>query len=55
LKLVVSGADVEVDDRHAKTPLLCVLRDVIGLYGTKFGRGAGFAGMTRTRSKDRTT
>jgi isoquinoline 1-oxidoreductase subunit beta len=42
MKLVVNGADVEVDDRHAKTPLLWVLRDVIGLYGTKFGCGAGF-------------
>ena len=28
MKLVVNGADVEVDDRHAKTPLLWVLRDV---------------------------
>src|SRR3954453_1826902 len=42
MKLVVNGADVEVDDRHAKTPLLWVLREVIGLRGTKFGCGAGF-------------
>src|ERR1700730_15403186 len=42
MKLVVNGADVEVDDRHAKTPLLWVLRDVLGLHGTKFGCGAGF-------------
>jgi isoquinoline 1-oxidoreductase beta subunit len=42
MKLVVNGAEVEVDDRHAKTPLLWVLRDVLGLYGTKFGCGAGF-------------
>ena len=42
MKLVVNGTDVEVDDRHAKTPLLWVLRDVIGLHGTKFGCGAGF-------------
>src|SRR5450432_1444425 len=42
MKLVVNGAEVEVDDRHAKTPLLWVLRDVIGLRGTKFGCGAGF-------------
>jgi len=34
LKLVVKGADVHVDDLHAKTPLLWVLRDV-GLEGTK--------------------
>src|SRR3984957_14134350 len=42
MKLVVNGADVEVDDRHAKTPLLWVLREVLGLHGTKFGCGAGF-------------
>src|SRR5438270_5015794 len=42
MKLVVNGAEVEVDDRHAKTPLLWVLRDVIGLHGTKFGCWAGF-------------
>src|SRR5579862_8003314 len=42
MKLVINGADVEVDDRHAKTPLLWVLRDVVGLHGTKFGCGAGF-------------
>ena len=34
MKLVVNGAEVEVDDRHAKTPLLWVLRDVLGLHGT---------------------
>ncbi len=42
MKLVVNGGEVEVDDRHAKTPLLWVLRDVLGLQGTKFGCGAGF-------------
>jgi isoquinoline 1-oxidoreductase subunit beta len=42
MKLVVNGAEYEVDDRHAKTPLLWVLRDVLGLRGTKFGCGAGF-------------
>ncbi len=47
MKLVVNGADVEVDDRHAKTPLLWVLRDVIGMHGTKFGCGAGFVGITK--------
>ena len=41
MRLVVNGADVEVDDRHAKTPLLWVLRDVLELRGTKFGCGAG--------------
>ncbi len=42
MKLDVNGAEVEVDDRHAKTPLLWVLRDVLDLHGTKFGCGAGF-------------
>jgi isoquinoline 1-oxidoreductase subunit beta len=42
MKLVVNGAEVEVDDRHAKTPLLWVLRDVLGVHGVKFGCGAGF-------------
>jgi isoquinoline 1-oxidoreductase beta subunit len=42
MKLAINGAEVEVDDRHAKTPLLWVLRDVLGMRGTKFGCGAGF-------------
>jgi isoquinoline 1-oxidoreductase beta subunit len=42
VKLNVNGADVEVDDRHAKTPLLWVLRDVLGMHGTKFGCGIGY-------------
>src|SRR5438093_8501435 len=42
MKLTVNEADVEVDDRHAKTPLLWVLRDVLGMHGTKFGCGVGY-------------
>src|SRR3954453_13194745 len=42
MELLVNGAAVEVDDGHAKTPLEWVLRDVLGLHGTKFGCGAGF-------------
>jgi isoquinoline 1-oxidoreductase subunit beta len=42
VKLAVNGTDHEVEDRHAKTPLLWVLRDVLGMRGTKFGCGAGF-------------
>jgi len=42
VKLTVNGTDVEFDDRHAQTPLLWVLRDVLGLPGTKFGCGAGY-------------
>ena len=42
MRLSVNGADVEVDDRHSTTPLLWVLRDVLGMHGTKFGCGGGF-------------
>src|ERR1700746_3687435 len=42
MKLTVNGAEVEVDDRHAKTSLLSVLRDVLGVHGVKFGCGAGY-------------
>src|SRR6202011_3605830 len=42
MKLTVNGAEVHVDDRHAKTPLLWVLRDVLGVHGVKFGCGAGW-------------
>jgi len=42
MKLTVNDADVEVDDRHARTPLLWVLRDVLGMHGTKFGCGVGY-------------
>ena len=41
MKLTVNGADVEVDDRFTKSPLLWVLRDVLGLRGTKYGCGIG--------------
>ncbi len=42
MKLTVNGADVEVDDRFAKSPLLWVLRDVLGMHGTKYGCGIGY-------------
>jgi isoquinoline 1-oxidoreductase beta subunit len=42
VKLNVNGADVEVDDRFAASPLLWVLRDVLGLHGTKYGCGIGY-------------
>jgi isoquinoline 1-oxidoreductase subunit beta len=42
VKLNVNGADVGVDDRYAKSPLLWVLRDVLGLHGTKYGCGIGY-------------
>jgi isoquinoline 1-oxidoreductase subunit beta len=44
MKLQVNGDEVTVDDRHEKTPLLWVLRDELGMHGTKFGCGGGFCG-----------
>ncbi len=41
MKLNVNGADVEVDDRFAGSPLLWVLRDVLELHGPKYGCGIG--------------
>ena len=32
----------EANDRFAKSPLLWVLRDVLGLRGTKYGCGIGY-------------
>ena len=42
MRLTVNGEEVEVDDRHATTPLLWVLREVLGMPGTTFGCGAGY-------------
>jgi aerobic-type carbon monoxide dehydrogenase small subunit (CoxS/CutS family) len=52
MKLAVDGAHVEVDDRHAKTPLLWVLRDIIGLHGTKFGRRRTVGSLPQPASAD---
>ena len=43
MRLSVNGTDHEVDV-DADTPLLWVLRDVLGLTGTKFGCGAALCG-----------
>jgi isoquinoline 1-oxidoreductase subunit beta len=42
LDLTINGANFQVDERHGKSPLLWVLRDVLSLRGTKFGCGAGY-------------
>ncbi|MER7639369.1 2Fe-2S iron-sulfur cluster-binding protein [Streptomyces sp. NPDC126522] len=41
MKPNVNRAEVEVDDAVAASPLLWVLRDVLGLRGTKYGCGIG--------------
>jgi isoquinoline 1-oxidoreductase subunit alpha len=43
MRISVSGTDREIDV-DADTPLLWVLRDVLGLTGTKFGCGAALCG-----------
>jgi len=44
IALTVNGKHIHVDASLADTPLLWVLRDIIGLTGTKFGCGAGLCG-----------
>jgi isoquinoline 1-oxidoreductase beta subunit len=41
VRLNVNGAGAEVDDRFSGSPLLWVLRDVLGLHGPKYGCGIG--------------
>lgn len=42
--LRINGQDYELPDVDDSTPLLWVLRDTLGLVGTKFGCGEGFCG-----------
>jgi len=44
LRLNVNGKDIELENLDESTPLLWVLRDQLGLVGTKFGCGGGFCG-----------
>ena len=44
LRLSVNGREQVVEDVETSTPLLWVLRDSLGLVGTKFGCGGGFCG-----------
>ena len=41
MKVIINEKEYEVDDSEGQTPLLWVLRDVIGLRGTKYGCGIG--------------
>lgn len=43
IKLTVNGSAIDVD-ADPDTPLLWVLRDLLGLTGTRFGCGAGMCG-----------
>ena len=51
MKLVVNGKPVEVDV-EADTPLLWVLRDKLGLTGTKFGCGVAQCGACTVHVDD---
>jgi isoquinoline 1-oxidoreductase subunit alpha len=44
MRLNINGNDVEVTDVDETTPLLWVLRDHLGLVGTKFGCGVAQCG-----------
>jgi isoquinoline 1-oxidoreductase alpha subunit len=44
LRLNVNGQERVLEDVDISTPLLWVLRDHLGLVGTKFGCGGGFCG-----------
>ena len=48
IKFNLNGRDVSVESEPDK-PLLWVIRDEIGLSGTKFGCGAGFCGACTVR------
>lgn len=43
MKITINGTNYEIAEEPAR-PLLWVLRDELGLTGTKFGCGAGFCG-----------
>lgn len=44
LRLLVNGTERVVDDVDPSTPLLWVLRDTLGLTGTKYGCGMALCG-----------
>lgn len=44
IRLSVNGEEHDLEDVESTTPLLWVLRDRLGLVGTKFGCGGGFCG-----------
>ena len=44
MKLTINGQPYEVSDDNPLRPLLWVLRDELGLTGTRFGCGAGLCG-----------
>ena len=50
MELKINNETYEVSDERPFRPLLWVLRDELGLTGTKFGCGAGICGRVRGRA-----
>lgn len=44
MQITVNGRPAEIPDERASDPLLWVLRETLGLTGTKFGCGQGLCG-----------
>ena len=44
MKITINGTSVDLGEVDPQTPLLWVLRDQLGMTGTKFGCGAGQCG-----------
>jgi aerobic-type carbon monoxide dehydrogenase small subunit (CoxS/CutS family) len=53
VRLNVNGHEHSLEDIDASTPLLWVLRDRLGLVGTKFGCGGGYCGACTVHLNDR--
>jgi len=54
VNLNINGNEYELADVDESTPLLWVLRDRLGLVGTKFGCGGGFCGACTVHIDGRT-
>jgi isoquinoline 1-oxidoreductase alpha subunit len=55
MKIIVNDKSYEVPDEPADRPLLWVLRDELGLTGTKFGCGVGICGSCEIHLDGRIT
>ncbi|MFN3401292.1 MAG: (2Fe-2S)-binding protein, partial [Ferrovibrio sp.] len=44
MQITVNGRSADIPDERSRDPLLWVLRETLGLTGTKFGCGQGLCG-----------